>query len=45
MSIKALQDYTFTGKYARYIPEKKRRETYKESVDRVRGMMHKQFAD
>jgi len=45
MSIKALQDYTFTGKYARYIPEKKRRETYKESVDRVRGMMHKQYAE
>lgn len=39
MSIKALQDYTFTSKYARHIKEKKRRETYKESVDRVRNMM------
>ena len=45
MSIKALQDYTFVGKYARYIPDRKRRETYKESVDRVRSMMHKQYAD
>ena len=45
MSIKALQDYTFTAKYARYNPEKNRRETYKESVDRVREMMHKQYAD
>jgi ribonucleoside-triphosphate reductase (thioredoxin) len=45
MSIKALQDYTFSAKYARYLPDKKRRETYKESVDRVRGMMHKQYAD
>jgi ribonucleoside-diphosphate reductase alpha chain len=45
MSIKALQDYTFSAKYARYLPEKKRRETYKESVDRVRNMMHKQYAD
>ena len=43
MSLKALQDYTFTAKYARYIPEKKRRETYKESVDRVRAMMHKKY--
>ena len=45
MSIKALQDYTFSAKYARYLPDKKRRETYKESVDRVRNMMHKQYAD
>jgi ribonucleoside-diphosphate reductase alpha chain len=45
MSIKALQDYTFTAKYARYSSEKKRRETYKESVDRVRQMMHQQYQD
>ena len=45
MSIKALSDYTFVAKYARYMSEKKRRETYKESVDRVRSMMHKQYAD
>lgn len=45
MSIRALSDYTFVAKYARYMPEKKRRETYKESVERVRSMMHKQYAD
>lgn len=45
MSIKALQDYTFVAKYARYIPEKKRRETYKESVERVRAMMHTKYND
>ena len=45
MSIKALQDYTFTAKYARYQSDKKRRETYKESVDRVRQMMHTKYAD
>ena len=45
MSIKALQDYTFIAKYARYIPNKKRRETYKESVERVRAMMHKQYEE
>jgi len=45
MSIKALQDYTFVAKYARYIPEKKRRETYKESVERVRAMMHVKYSD
>lgn len=43
--LKALQDYTFTAKYARYIEDKKRRETYKESVDRVRNMMHRKYAD
>lgn len=35
MSVKALQDYTFTSKYARYLPEKKRRETWAEAVERV----------
>lgn len=44
MSIKALQDYTFVAKYARYNPDKKRRETYRESVDRVRAMMHEKYA-
>jgi ribonucleoside-diphosphate reductase alpha chain len=38
MSVKALQDYTFTSKYARYLPEKKRRETWGEAVERVRDM-------
>lgn len=38
MSVKALQDYTFVSKYARYSPEKQRRETWGEAVDRVRDM-------
>lgn len=38
MSVKALQDYTFSSKYARYSPEKKRRETWTEAVERVRDM-------
>lgn len=39
MSLKSLMDYTFVSKYARWIPEKKRRETWNEAVDRVKGMM------
>ncbi len=38
MSLKALQDYTFVSKYARYDKDKKRRETWDESVNRVRDM-------
>ena len=38
MSVKALQDYTFVSKYARYLPDQKRRETWAEAVDRVRDM-------
>lgn len=45
MTIKALQDYTFTAKYANYIPEKKRRETWNEAVDRVKNMMFTKYAD
>ena len=39
MSLKSLMDYTFVSKYARWIPEKKRRETWNEAVDRVKEMM------
>lgn len=38
MSVKALQDYTFTSKYARYLKDFKRRETWGEAVERVRDM-------
>lgn len=38
MSLSALQEYTFISKYARYLPEKKRRETWNEAVERVRDM-------
>jgi ribonucleoside-triphosphate reductase len=43
MSVTELQNYTFVSKYARWLPDKKRRETWKESVDRVKGMMIKQY--
>ena len=45
MSVGELQNYTFVGKYARWIPEKKRRETWKESVDRVKNMMLDQYPE
>jgi ribonucleoside-diphosphate reductase alpha chain len=35
MSIKALADYTLYAKYSRYLPEKKRRESWDETVERV----------
>lgn len=43
MSIKALQDYTFYAKYAKYIPEKQRREMWEETVERVFGMHERKF--
>ncbi len=48
MSIKALSDYTFYSRYSQYIPEKKRRETWDESVERVFNMhriKYKEFID
>ena len=45
MSIESLKDYVFTSKYARYLPEKKRRETYEEAVERVMNMHRKHFND
>lgn len=45
MSIKALQDYTFVSKYARHLTDKKRRETWSETVDRVKKMMLEKYAD
>lgn len=38
MSIKALQDYTYISKYARYNNKEGRRETWGEAVDRVKQM-------
>lgn len=38
MSIKALQDYTYYSKYARYNKKANRRETWSEAVDRVKNM-------
>jgi ribonucleoside-diphosphate reductase alpha chain len=43
MSIKALQDYTYVSKYARFNKEKNRRETWNEAVDRVKKMHLKKY--
>ena len=43
-ALKELQNYTFVSKYARWIKEKNRRETWNEAVNRVRQMMHKKYA-
>ena len=45
MSINSLQEYTRIAKYARYLPEVKRRETWKEQVDRVFSMHREYFKD
>ena len=45
MSIKSLMNYTFVSKYARWIPEKKRRETWNEAVLRVKDMMLDKYED
>lgn len=38
-ALQELQNYTFVSKYARWIESKQRRETWKEAVERVKGMM------
>ena len=38
MSTKALSDYTFVSRYARYNKELKRRETWHEAIERVKNM-------
>jgi hypothetical protein len=43
--LQELQNYTFVSKYARWLEDKNRRETWKEAVDRVREMMHIKYAD
>ena len=43
MSKRALQDYVFTSKYSRYLPEKQRRETFDEAVERVINMHREHF--
>lgn len=44
MSIKALSDYTYYSRYARYNKEKKRRETWDEAVTRVFDMHRQKYA-
>lgn len=43
MSIKALSDYTFYSRYARYNKTEKRRETWEEAVKRVFAMHRKKY--
>lgn len=43
MSIKALQDYTYVSRYARFNQKEKRRETWNEAVDRVQQMHIRKF--
>jgi ribonucleoside-diphosphate reductase alpha chain len=42
-ALQELQNYTFVSKYARWLEDKNRRETWKEAVDRVRSMMHTRY--
>jgi ribonucleoside-diphosphate reductase alpha chain len=44
MSIESLKNYVFTSKYSRYLPEKMRRETFEEAVERVIDMHRRHFA-
>ena len=44
-ALQELQNYTFVSKYARWLEDKNRRETWREAVDRVKDMMHTQYAD
>ena len=45
MSVAALQDYTFTSKYAGYLEEMKRRETWSEAIDRFCDMFLEKYND
>jgi ribonucleoside-diphosphate reductase alpha chain len=44
-ALQELQNYTFVSKYARWIEDKNRRETWKEAVERVKNMMHFKYED
>ena len=44
MSLNALQEYTRIAKYAKYLPEQKRRETWNEQVTRVFEMHREYFS-
>lgn len=41
--VQALADYTFVSKYAKYVPENKRRETWQECIDRSLNMHIKKY--
>jgi ribonucleoside-diphosphate reductase alpha chain len=42
-ALQELQNYTFVSKYARWLEDKNRRETWKEAVERVKNMMHSKY--
>ena len=44
MSRESLRDYVFTSKYSRFVPDKRRRETFDEAVDRVVQMHRDHFS-
>ncbi len=43
-ALQELQNYTFVSKYARWLEDKNRRETWKEAVERVKHMMYTQYS-
>ena len=43
MSLKALSEYTFASRYARYDSKLKRRETWHEAIERVKNMHLKKY--
>jgi ribonucleoside-triphosphate reductase len=43
-ALQELQNYTFVSKYARWLEDKNRRETWKEAVERVKNMMLHKYA-
>ena len=45
MSVRALQDYTVYSRYAKYLPEEKRRETWEETVERVFAMHERKYEE
>lgn len=45
MTIAQLQEYVFSTKYARWLPDLARRETYTEAVERVFAMHARRYAD
>lgn len=42
-ALQELMNYTFISKYSRWLKEENRRETWKESVDRVKNMMLRRY--
>src|SRR3990172_934830 len=43
--LELMSDFNFTSKYAKYVKEKKRRETWDETIDRMRDMHLRKYSD